>query len=217
MSTDDMIRALVTNQSNFQDIVAQNQLETKNSITDLENQMSQIATAVSRLKARDSGKLPSQTVPPKENVSAVSLRNGRQLVKAEKKKKKKPSKEVPVHEEEELEVDKVHDELIGEPLPVFESEVPFPEALKSTRKIEKDSDIYETFRQCEKLPPKCRDLGMFTIPCTICELEFERAMLDLGINLCILPLIYIKCIEITFIMIRELILLFIMLTEKTNC
>ncbi|KAL9246044.1 hypothetical protein vseg_019627 [Gypsophila vaccaria] len=85
---------------------------------------------------------------------------------------------------EELKVD---DKLIGEPLPVFESEVPFPEALKSTRMIEKDSDIYETFRQCEKLPPKCSDPGMFTIPCTIGELEFERAMLDLGASINVNP------------------------------
>ena len=31
-----------------------------------------------------------------------------------------------------------------------------------------------------KLPAKCKDLGMFTIPCTIGNTQLEKAMLDLG-------------------------------------
>ncbi|KAL9237166.1 hypothetical protein vseg_011750 [Gypsophila vaccaria] len=135
ISIDNMIRALVTNQSNFQASVAQNELETNKSITNLENKMGLIATAVSKLEARDLGKLPSKTVTPKENISAILLRNGRQLVEAEKKKKKKPSKEMPVCEEKDIELEKMDDKLNEEPFSVFESEVPFPEALNRQERL----------------------------------------------------------------------------------
>ena len=32
----------------------------------------------------------------------------------------------------------------------------------------------------QKLPQKCKDLGTFTIPCTIGKTRFENVMLDLG-------------------------------------
>ena len=59
--------------------MAQFQQETKSSIKNLENQVGQIAQALSKLEARDSGKLPSQTVNPRENISAVTLRSDRPL------------------------------------------------------------------------------------------------------------------------------------------
>lgn len=34
-----------------------------------------------------------------------------------------------------------------------------------------------------KLPTKCNDLGMFTIPCTIGNTKFENVMLDLGASI----------------------------------
>ncbi|KAK9697393.1 hypothetical protein RND81_08G035500 [Saponaria officinalis] len=238
MSTEDLIRALATNQARFQ----QTQLETQGSIKNLEQQMGQLAIAISRLEARDSGVLPSTTVTnPTANVSAVSLRNGRQLVEAEKPVAK--SKNAILHEEEEIVVeqkDETAPESVVEPEsePVVEVDVPFPEALKSTRRIENDKDIYETFRNCEvnipllnllkcvpryakflkelcthkkkktepkskapkgkiseyvsalfqkRLPPKCGDSGMFTIPCTIGDRSFEKAMLDLGASINVIP------------------------------
>ncbi|KAL5560045.1 hypothetical protein UlMin_036256 [Ulmus minor] len=38
-----------------------------------------------------------------------------------------------------------------------------------------------------KIPPKCKDLGSFTIPCTIGKVQFERAMLDLGASIIVMP------------------------------
>ena len=38
-----------------------------------------------------------------------------------------------------------------------------------------------------KLPPKCKDLGTFTIPCTIGNTRFERCMLDLGVSINVMP------------------------------
>ena len=38
-----------------------------------------------------------------------------------------------------------------------------------------------------KLPPKCKDLGSFTIPCVIGNTRFEHAMLDLGASINVMP------------------------------
>ena len=38
-----------------------------------------------------------------------------------------------------------------------------------------------------KLPQKCKDLGTFTIPCTIDQTRFEKAMLDLGASINVMP------------------------------
>ncbi|KAL5554722.1 hypothetical protein UlMin_042123 [Ulmus minor] len=38
-----------------------------------------------------------------------------------------------------------------------------------------------------KIPPKCKDLGSFTILCTIGKVRFERAMLDLGASINVMP------------------------------
>ncbi|XP_074300135.1 uncharacterized protein LOC141631349 [Silene latifolia] len=154
MSTEDMIRALVTCQATLQATVIQNQKENKASIQNIENELGQMATTINRLEARDSNVLPSQTVVYQKNVSVVSLRNGRQLVEAEKPKAK--SKSSILHEEEDIMVEKDESET-PEPVieasattePILEADVPFPNALKSTRWIENDKDIYKTFRKCE--------------------------------------------------------------------
>ena len=50
------------------------------SIQNLDNQMAQMATTISRLEAQSSRKLPSQTViNPKENASAIVLRSGKEV------------------------------------------------------------------------------------------------------------------------------------------
>ncbi|XP_074318336.1 uncharacterized protein LOC141655142 [Silene latifolia] len=204
--------------------------------------VSQLATAINRLEARDSNALPSQTVVNPKNMSVVSLRNGRQLVEAEKVKRK--AKEPVIHEIKEEIVIKEGEESsivkekehIPSSIPVVEPEVPFPDALKRTHHFEHDKDIYEVFQKCEvnipllnllksipkytkflkelrtikrnnklkgvkkvkvsehvsamfqrKLPTKCSDPGMFTIPCTIGNTKIQKAMLDLGASINVMP------------------------------
>ena len=38
-----------------------------------------------------------------------------------------------------------------------------------------------------KLPQKCKDSGTFTIPCIIGRTRFEKAMLDLGASINVMP------------------------------
>ncbi|XP_074303797.1 uncharacterized protein LOC141638290 [Silene latifolia] len=144
MSTEDMIRALVTTQASLQATVVQNQQETKASIQNLENQMGQMATIINRLEARDA-------VPPRENVSVVSLRNGRQLEEVEKKKKH--IKTLIIHEEEEELVIEEGEKasIFKENEPILSSipDVPFPDALRRTQHFDHDKDIYDVFQKCE--------------------------------------------------------------------
>ncbi|CAH9103157.1 unnamed protein product [Cuscuta europaea] len=80
MSTEDMIRELTMSVSTIQQSVAQFQEMTKSSIQNLKNQMSQISNVVSRLEAKDSGRLPSQTKQnPRQHVNAIMLRSGKEL------------------------------------------------------------------------------------------------------------------------------------------
>ncbi|XP_074315436.1 uncharacterized protein LOC141651634 [Silene latifolia] len=207
MSTEDMIRALTLS-------VTQDRADNKQNFKNLKNQ----------------------------NVSAVSFRNGRQLVEAEKVKRK--VKEPVIHEiEEEIMIKEGEEasivkekEQIASSIPVVEPEVPFPDALERTHHFEHDKDIYEVFQKCEvnipllnllksipkyakflkelctikrnnklkgvkkvkvsehvsamfqrKLPTKCSDPGMFTVPCTIGNTKIQKAMLDLGASINVMP------------------------------
>ena len=72
-SLEDLVKAFSTNTIQFQQ-------ETKASIRNLEAQMGQMAAILSQIQARDSRKVPSQTiVNPRENVNTMTLRSGKQL------------------------------------------------------------------------------------------------------------------------------------------
>ena len=79
ISLEEIVKSLATNTQQFQQA-------TTASIQNLENQMSQLATTVSRLESQVLGRLPSQSeVNPKQNVSAVILRSGKELQEPSKK------------------------------------------------------------------------------------------------------------------------------------
>ncbi|XP_062154361.1 uncharacterized protein LOC133862545 [Alnus glutinosa] len=198
-----------------------------------------MATAISKLEAQSSGKLPSQTViNPRENVSSIVLRSGKEI--------EIPVKATPASSEQEKEKNVVADEDFPNdddvpkrkfpPLSDYKPVPPFSQALVESRKYERNSDLYETFRRCEvniplldaikqipryakflkelcthkreqklkgckkvsvgenvsaviqrKLHAKCKDPGMFTIPCTIGNMRFEKAMADLGASINVMP------------------------------
>ncbi|XP_074282898.1 uncharacterized protein LOC141607448 [Silene latifolia] len=243
MSTEDMIRDLTIS-------IIQDKAENKQNFKNLENQVSQLATAVNRLEAKQSDALPSQTVPyPREIVSTVSLRNGRQLEEVEKVKEKEKQpmireeeEEIVIEEREKAYIVKEKEPILSS-IPVVKPDVPFPDALRRTQPFEHDKDIYEVFQKCKinipllnllksipkyakflqelctiksnkklkgmkivrgkghkgkiseyvsalfqkKLPSKCGDPGMFVIPCTIGDPRFEKAMLDLGASINVIP------------------------------
>ncbi|XP_021767701.1 uncharacterized protein LOC110732095 [Chenopodium quinoa] len=212
MSTEEMIRSLTSNVSTMQQNMMQFQQETRSSIQNLENQVSQISSAVSRLEAKDSGKLPFQTeLNPKQQVNAITLRSGKKLQETVVAPKK--AKDLIGVEEEEVE-----QETKANP-PTFtsyEPVPPFPEALQDTRRYEKDKDIYETFSKCEVNMPLLNVIK--SVPrfakfmkelCTIKrkhslggkeksegDTTLHRAMLDLGASINVIPYSLFKSLEL---------------------
>ena len=55
--------------------------------------MRQVASSIGKLEARMNGKLPSQTLNPKENVIVITLRSGKEL-------EEKRSKQIEMEEED---------------------------------------------------------------------------------------------------------------------
>ncbi|XP_052197378.1 uncharacterized protein LOC127804544 [Diospyros lotus] len=65
------------------------------------------------------------------------------------------------------------------------------EIISNKRKLEEHETVMLT-EECSailqnKLPPKLKDLGSFTIPCTIGSLYFERSLCDLGASINLMP------------------------------
>ncbi|XP_024043124.1 uncharacterized protein LOC112099856 [Citrus clementina] len=65
------------------------------------------------------------------------------------------------------------------------------ELCTSKRKLRRDERVHmgENVSAVlqKKLPPKCKDPGMFTIPCKIGSVRVEKAMLDLGASINVMP------------------------------
>ena len=76
MSLEDIVKSLADNTLQFQQKMEAN-------IQNLGAQMTQLATSVNRLESQ--GRLPSQTeTNPKQNVSAIVLRSGKELEERDK-------------------------------------------------------------------------------------------------------------------------------------
>ena len=57
--------------------------------------------------------------------------------------------------------------------------------LKGNEKVSVGGNVSAVLQK--KLPPKCKDPGMFTIHCKIGNTKFEHAMLDLGASINVMP------------------------------
>ncbi|XP_031272704.1 uncharacterized protein LOC116131196 [Pistacia vera] len=141
------------NESQLQnyEVLLQNQSA---SIRNLETQIGQIHNI---LAGRVQGTLPSDTKKnPKERVNAVILRSGKELKEVRKEEETK----------EKLEEEK---EDILEQMPKYAKFL--KEIITKKRRFEEHETVMLT-KECnalllKKLPPKLKDLGSFTIPCTI--------------------------------------------------
>ena len=161
-SSDDlreMMKTLASNTVTLQQNVMSFQQETRSSIHNLEKQMGQVASSVGKLEAQMNGKLPSQALNPKENVSAIMLRSGKEL-------EEKRSKQIEMEEEEEIETElstkKKHPspsqiETTTNTLKVspqsmtssFKTIPPFPVSSSRSKKEDKEKEILEVFKKVE--------------------------------------------------------------------
>jgi len=183
-------------------------------------------------------RLPSQPYPnPKENVSAITLRSGKELKEPRKSRDLEPELEV---KGAELELDtdshQTTKEIGEKKREPYKSIPPFPSRFQSpTSKVnEANQEIFETLKKVEiniplhdamkqvpryakflkelcatkrklvgnekvslrenvsavfqrKLSPKCKGPGVFSVPCKIGNLYFDKAMLDLGVSINVMP------------------------------
>ena len=143
MSLEDIMKSMTTNTIKFQQ-------EAKSSIQNLENQVSQMATAISRLESQNSNQLPSQTViNPKENASAILLRSGKEINQPVKDQPTPiPEEETPKKAAKSSDVPESNTSTgKSSELSPFEYKPfpPFSEALAENWKYETNVDLYETF------------------------------------------------------------------------
>ncbi|XP_071926075.1 uncharacterized protein [Coffea arabica] len=221
-------RALTMSTNQFQQ-------DTKSGMKDMEARISQMAIAINRLESHAYGKLPSQPEVNPKNVSAMTLRSGKEVEGPKVTNlKKKSEDEIEKEIEEEGRIRGGPEVTLTPSIPVKSNLPHFPCRLAKTKKAEKDKEILDVFRKVEiniplleaikqvpkyakflknlcthkrklrgdervvvgenvssmlqrKLPPKCGDPGMFTIPCKIGNTPIRKAMLDLGASINVMP------------------------------
>ncbi|XP_052624930.1 uncharacterized protein LOC128132413 [Lactuca sativa] len=198
MSLQELVTSLDQSQTQFQQ-------ETKNTFSNIQVQIGDLATALNKIEQR--GRLTSQ---PEKNPN----------VEATPKEPVVPNVDQP--------------DSSNKPIKPLVIPPPFPSRLAFSKKIEEENELFETFRKVQinipllnvikqipsyakflkdlctkkrkfkanekiqvnanvsaviqkKLPPKCKDPGIFAIPCTIGDLHVESAMLDLGASINVMP------------------------------
>ncbi|XP_065620719.1 uncharacterized protein LOC136063769 [Quercus suber] len=188
------------------------QQEARANIQSLDNQIGQMATVISRLEAQSLGKLPSQmVVNPRENASEIVLRSECPNDDEVPKRKFPPLsdyKPVPPFPQGLAESRKYEpNKDLYETFRRWEVNIPLLDVIKQVPRCAKFLKELCTIKRkqklkgCEnvrvgknvsaviqrKLLTKCKDPGMFTIPCTIVNTQQEKAMLDLGASINVMP------------------------------
>ncbi|XP_021747447.1 uncharacterized protein LOC110713297 [Chenopodium quinoa] len=155
-----------------------NEMMTHNKM--LENQISQLANALKDHASLSS--LPSQGLDPKKHVNAIVSRCGKVL--EERLPRNGEDKEIPKEALVENEGDRASlDEVVVE--------TPTEDILSGKRNCEVVETINLT-KNCSaiimnKMPPKLKDPGDFSIPCAINNMQIDNALCDLEASVSIMP------------------------------
>ncbi|XP_071920690.1 uncharacterized protein [Coffea arabica] len=137
------IRSLAAN-------TAQLQQDTKADKKDQETRISQLATAINRLESHVYGKLPSQPEVNPKNISAMTLRSGKELEGPKvKNSKSKSEEEIEREIEEEGRVREDSKVTSTSPLTTNSNLPLFPCRLEKTKKVEKEKELLDVFRKME--------------------------------------------------------------------
>ncbi|XP_057984660.1 uncharacterized protein LOC131169449 [Hevea brasiliensis] len=155
-----------------------------------------IQQLTSRIDYKAQGKLPSQPENPREHCKAVILRSGkivgdekRDEVEEEKKKEDEDKNESTSNHDEvneeankKKEVEKEKEEKYMSP-PPYKPPLSYPQRFQKA-KLNKQ---FEKFLE-NKLPPKLKDPGSFSIRCHIGDTSINKALCDLGASVTLMPL-----------------------------
>ncbi|XP_027927803.1 uncharacterized protein LOC114184687 [Vigna unguiculata] len=200
----------------FLQMSIQNQKNTDASIKNLEVQVGQLAKQLA--DQRGSSFSANTEANPKEQCKAIFTRSGKEVGleeevnkreenEKEKKKKEKvvvkplPYPQNPSRKEKERQLARFKDIFKQ-----FEIKIPFSEALQQISSYAKfmkeflgkkkkyiEEETIEVQGNCsaiiqKNLPPKFKDPGSFTIPCTIGNQDMGKALVDLGASINLMPL-----------------------------
>ncbi|XP_057451945.1 uncharacterized protein LOC130743734 [Lotus japonicus] len=131
-SLEDMLKQMTAQNMQFQQ-------DTRSSIQNLTTQIGQMATSINQLQSQNSDKLPSQTVVNPRNVSAITLRSGKQI-------------DADHGPEPEPEPEKETETTATRTFQVQPPSIPLPfppKAMPSKKKEETDKGILEIFKKVE--------------------------------------------------------------------
>nr|XP_027086630.1 uncharacterized protein LOC113708366 [Coffea arabica] len=170
--------------SSLEDLIKSLHQEIKADKKDQDARISQLATAINRLESHVYGKLPSQPEVNPKNVSAMTLRSGKELEGSKVKNSKSTSEE---EIEKEIEEEgRVHeDPKIPKYAKFLKDLCTHKRKLRGDERVAVGENVSAMLQR--KLPQKCGDPGMFTIPCKIGGTPIRKAMLDLGASINVMP------------------------------
>ncbi|XP_027169223.1 uncharacterized protein LOC113768918 [Coffea eugenioides] len=145
-----MMTTMAQNQQRTEATIMQNQQRTDSEMQDIRNQISQMATTINRLDSQNQGKLPSQSELNPKNVSAMTLRSGKEVQGPDPVIPKDKDEDRIEKELEEEGGDNKNSKVIPDPLmPVRSNPPPFPSRLEKPRKQDKEKEVLEIFHKVE--------------------------------------------------------------------
>jgi hypothetical protein len=148
-----------------------------------ETQTSQVPQQVATSSQSSEVLLDQTETNPKNHISAITLRDGKQL--------EDPVVKIKNNEGEIGSDEPQSEKAIGEnekPFvsPSHEHEIPLTQGFDESKLDEQFMNIIEILPN--KLPPKLKNLGSFSLPCVIGSETIDKAMCDLGENVSLMPL-----------------------------
>ncbi|XP_027181986.1 uncharacterized protein LOC113780379 [Coffea eugenioides] len=143
-----------------------------------------MATAINRLESHVFGKLPSQPEANFKNVSAMTLRSGKE-VEGPKLTNSKSKSEEEIEKEIEEEGRIREDPKIPKYAKFLKDMCTHKRKLRGDERVEVGENVLAILQR--KLPPKCGDPGIFIIPCKIGDTPIKKAMLNLGASINVMP------------------------------
>ncbi|XP_071926999.1 uncharacterized protein [Coffea arabica] len=148
-SMEEMMKQLLANQQKT-DSDLQSMRNQLGQVQSLQNQMNQMAITINRLESQVQGKLPSQPEANPKNVSAMTLRSGKEVQGPEPVIPKDKDEERIEKDLEEEGRDNKNAKVPSNPIPTAKTNPPpFPSRLEKPKKQDKEKEILEIFRKVE--------------------------------------------------------------------
>ncbi|GKU88967.1 hypothetical protein SLEP1_g3172 [Rubroshorea leprosula] len=152
----------------------QNQQEKKPNLEELVHKF--IADMVS---GKVQGGLPSNSEKnPREQLKAITLRSGKELKEVGQSNGKEEGVEAGESKQEKEPKRLFHDPNVKP----YKQKIPFPQRFLQANLDKQFSKFLEN-----KLPPKLKDPGSFSIPCIIGNVNFDKVLCDLGASINLMP------------------------------